>query len=208
MRLSRREMCMIYLQNVLLAFFYFVLQFLKLFRVEGRVHFAIVFSRYRQLLLFARSVMGFLRCLHLPGGGVPEHRASKAQALAWGAACGVQRRGKSWCQLRVAESQVAVTGGFVQQTLTGACFVPAPPWAPGRGTAPDEGPGCARSSSTAAEATARMAGAEGVSEATGAKEGNQARERRAPCGGRASRAVRRSPPGDMEQEGKEGWVAL
>lgn len=34
----------IYLQNVLLAFFYFVLQLLKLLRVEGWVCFAIGFS--------------------------------------------------------------------------------------------------------------------------------------------------------------------
>ena len=40
----RKDTRMIYLQNILLAFFYFVLQFLKLFRVEGWVHFAVVFS--------------------------------------------------------------------------------------------------------------------------------------------------------------------
>lgn len=56
---------MIYLKDILLALFYFVLQFLKLFRVQGWVHFAIALSRYCQLLLFARCVVGFLCCFYL-----------------------------------------------------------------------------------------------------------------------------------------------
>lgn len=40
----RKEKCTIYLKNILLAFFYFVLQFLKLFRVEGWVRFAVGLS--------------------------------------------------------------------------------------------------------------------------------------------------------------------
>lgn len=65
--LSTSNKCTIHLKDVLLAFFYFVLQFLQLFGVEGWIRFAIGFSRYCQLLLFARCVVGFLGCFYLRG---------------------------------------------------------------------------------------------------------------------------------------------
>lgn len=61
------KMSKIYLENILLAFFYFVLKFLKLLGVERRVHFAVAFSRYGQLLLLAGRVVGFLCCFYLQG---------------------------------------------------------------------------------------------------------------------------------------------
>lgn len=100
MHSPRGERCGIYLKNILLALFHFVLQFLKLFRVQGWVHFAVAFSRYRQLLLFARRVVGFLCCFYLRGGGVAEPRDSERSKSSpdatepLGSARALKRRGK------------------------------------------------------------------------------------------------------------------
>lgn len=56
-----------YLQDILLALFYLVLQFLQLFRVEGWICFAVGLTRDGQLLLFACCVVGFLGCFYLQG---------------------------------------------------------------------------------------------------------------------------------------------
>lgn len=89
----------IYLENILLAFFYFVLKFLKLLRVERRVHFAVAFSRDGQLLLLAGCVVGFLCCFDLqenespdivflkvqnPGGGYADEQSCKTSGTTTG----------------------------------------------------------------------------------------------------------------------------
>lgn len=114
----------IYLENILLAFFYFVLKFLKLLRVERRVHFAVAFSRYGQLLLLAGRVVGFLCCFYLQGEGVPEHRVSES-SKSWQRP---RRWAKCWCSrgerkerdkaASPVEPQLVPTTGRMQQILT------------------------------------------------------------------------------------------